>query len=132
MKAKIREARPEDAKLFASWVAGNADIPVADKKAVADAVKADTLVVEVDGKPEMFLPLLEARTIRFLGFNPEQDVRTKAKALRAMCEAVGQFQRLHGIEDVYVFTKAEYPLGKWALKNGFKEIEQDGFTLERQ
>ena len=126
----VRLAAPEDAPLFASWAIENMDIPDEDIKAVEKS-NALVLTIEVDGKPEMYLPLIPAMTIGYLGFNPDQDVRTRASALKSMLGALKSFQEHLGIEYAYVHTKAEYPMGKWAVKNGFKKTPKDAFVLER-
>jgi hypothetical protein len=48
-----------------------------------------------------------------------------------MAEALQNLQRELKISDAYVFTKAEYPMGKWALKHGFKTKDKTAFTLEK-
>ena len=126
----VRLATPEDSELFAQWATDNLDIPDEDINAVAKA-NTLTIVVEVDGKPEMYLPLIPAMTIGYLGFNPDQDVRTRAVVLREMRAALGRLQDELKLDYAYVHTKAEYPMGKWALKNGFKQTPKDAFVLER-
>jgi len=126
----VRLAAPEDAPLFASWATENMDIPDEDIKAVEKS-NALVLIIEVDGKPEMYLPLIPAMTIGYLGFNPDQDIRTRAIVLREMRAALGRLQDELGIKYAYVHTKAEYPMGKWAVKNGFKKTPKDAFVLER-
>lgn len=126
----VRLAAPEDAATFSAWATQNTDIPDEDIEAVQKSTPL-TLVVEVDGKPEMYLPLIPAMTIGYLGFNPDQDVRTRATVLREMRAALANLQNTLGIEYAYVHTKAEYPMGRWALKNGFKQTPKDAFVLER-
>lgn len=127
----VRLATPEDAETFAAWAYNNPDIPNSDLKAVAKATVL-TLVVEVDGKPEMYLPLIPAMTIGYLGFNPDQDLRTRAVALKEMREGLARLQNELSIDYAYVHTKAEYPMGRWALKNGFTKTPKDAFVLERK
>lgn len=127
---KTRFATPEDAPAFAEWAASNPDIPREDLEALQRCATPLTLVVEIDGKAEMYMPLLPAVTIAFLGFRPGQDLRKKATALREMRKALRRFQKQLQIPDAYVFTKAEYPMGRWALRNGFRQKLNDGFTLE--
>lgn len=132
MKVTARVAQQEDIKAFAEWAAGNGDIPAEDIQAVAKAKCPLVLVVEVDGQPELYIPLLPAMTIAYLGFRPGQSPRVKAKAMQGMLEAIKNVQQSLGIEDTYVFTKAEYPMGKWALKHGFVEKSKTGFSLEKK
>lgn len=127
----VRFATPEELPTFIDWAVNNPDIPQADIDLLTRSKIPMILVIEVDGTVEMFLPLLPAVTIAFLGFRPDGNVRGKATALRSMWKALRGFLDVLSIEDAYVFTKAEYPMGKWALKNGFKQKEKDGFTLER-
>jgi hypothetical protein len=129
MNVKIRMATEADAPAFAEWITNHPDIPQEDVKAVSACKIPMVLVVEIDGEAEMFMPLLPAVTIGYLGFRPGMDLRKKARSLRAMRKALEGFQRALQIPDAYVFTKAEYPMGKWALRNGFKEKLEDGFTL---
>jgi hypothetical protein len=129
-KVTVRLAAPDDAAAFSAWAVHNSDIPDEDIAAVQKA-KPLTLVVEVDGKPEMYLPLIPAMTIGYLGFNPDQDIRTRAVVLREMLAALSNLQNTLGIDYAYVHTKAEYPMGRWALKNGFKQTPKDAFVLER-
>lgn len=132
MKQNItaRFSTPADAPAFAQWALDNPDIPSEDIDAVANGAPM-TLVIEVDGKPELYMPLIPAVTIGYLGFRPDQDARTKAIALQAMRAELQRFLNTLKISDAYVFTKAEYPMGKWALKNGFKPKAKDAFTLEK-
>lgn len=127
----VRLAAPEDAALFAAWATQNLDIPDEDIKAVQKSTPL-VLVIEVDGKPEMYLPLIPAMTIGYLGFNPDQDIRTRAVVLKAMREALANLQTELGISRAYVHTKAEYPMGRWALKNGFTKTSKDAFVLEKK
>lgn len=129
MNVKIRMAEEADAPDFAEWATSNPDIPQEDLEAVAACKIPMVLVVEIDGEAELYLPLLPAVTLAFLGFRPGSSLRKKALALRAMRSALAGFQRELQIPDAYVFTKAEYPMGKWALRNGFKQKSKDGFTL---
>jgi hypothetical protein len=126
----VRLATPDDAPRFSEWATHNMDIPDEDIKAVERSTPL-TLVVEVNGKPEMYLPLIPAMTIGYLGFNPDQDIRTRAVVLKEMRAALGRLQDELGINYAYVHTKAEYPMGKWAVKNGFKKTPKDAFVLER-
>lgn len=130
-KTTVRFATPDDMPLFTKWAVDNTDIPQTDLDAVAKSKVPLILVVEVDDQPEMYMPLLPAVTIGYLGFRPGANPREKAVALKTMKKALRALMDTLSIEDAYVFTKAEYPMGKWALKNGFKQKEKDGFTLER-
>lgn len=132
MNISVRLATPQDAELCAQYVGRNTDIPLKDKEAVKRAKCPIMLVVEIDGKAELFMPLLPALTIGYLGFNPDQDPRTKARALRAMKKHLQELQINLGVEDAYVFTRPEYPMGKWALKNEFVIKDKLGFSLERK
>jgi hypothetical protein len=129
MDVKIRMATEADAPAFAEWITSNPDIPQEDIEAVSACKIPMTLVVEIDGQAEMFVPLLPAVTIGYLGFRPDSTPRKKARARREMLRALELFQIGLQIPDAYVFTKAEYPMGKWALRNGFKQKSKDGFTL---
>ena len=132
MNVTVRPAQPGDAESFAAWAANNPDIPQQDINAVRKSEIPFVLVVEIDGEAAMYMPLIPAVTIGYLGFRPDLAPRPKAKAMRAMLAALKEFMGALKISDTYVFTKAEYPMGKWALRNGFKPKEKDGFTLERQ
>ena len=125
-----RLATTEDAALFAEWVTKNLDIPDEDVAEVAKSAPL-TLVIEVDGKPELFIPFIPAMTIGYLGFNPDQNLRTRAKALNAMRETLSKLQNELKLQYAYVHTKAEYPMGRWALKNGFEKAPKDAFVLKR-
>jgi len=116
---------------LADWAINNPDIPQSDTDALSKSKIPMILVVEVDGQPELFLPLLPAVSIAFLGFRPGATPKEKAVALKRMKRALLDFMGALSIDDAYVFTKAEYPMGKWALKNGFRQKDKDGFTLER-
>lgn len=126
----IRLPEVNEAEQFADWATSNSDIPSADIREVASAKASTTIVIEENGIPVMYMPLLPAVTIPYLGFRPGIDERTKAKALKKMKEALQNLQKSMGISDAYVFTQAEYPLGKWALRKGFIEKKNKGFTLK--
>jgi hypothetical protein len=130
MEIKARLATIDDAQEFASWAINNSGIPDDDIKAVAKATPL-TIVVEVDGKPELYIPLIPSMTIGYLGFRPDQDLRTRATALKGMLEAVQSVQADLSISSVYVHTHAEYPMGKWATKNGFVKAPKETFVLEK-
>lgn len=129
MDVKIRMAEEADAPAFAEWATTTPDIPREDIEAVQRCAIPMVLVVEIDGQAEMYMPLLPAVTIGYLGFRPDSEPRKRATARRAMRRALEGFQKALQIPDAYVFTKAEYPMGKWALRNGFKQKSKDGFTL---
>lgn len=129
MDVKIRMATEADAPAFAEWATSNPDIPREDLEAVAACKIPMVLVVEIDGQAEMYMPLLPAVTIGYLGFRPDSEPRKKAVARRVMLKALEDSLEILQIPDAYVFTKAEYPMGKWALRNGFKQKSKDGFTL---
>jgi hypothetical protein len=131
MKATARFAIPDDASAFAEWATKNLDIPESDIEAVAKATPL-TLVIEVDGKPEMYMPLIPSLTIGYLGFRPDQNLRTRATCLKEMLGTLKQLQANLKIENAYVHTKAEYPMGRWALKNGFEKAPKDAFVLQRE
>lgn len=129
-----RLATPADADTFARWAAFNNDIPDNAVEAVINGVTL-VLVAEVDGEPELYIPFIFSEekpqlTIGYLGFRVGQDYRTKAKALKEMLAATKRLQE-HFDCEIRVITKAEYPMGKWALKHGFTE-KPDGFYLEKQ
>lgn len=130
----LRITTPADAAEFAAWVVSNPDIPAADIEAAAQAVTL-TVAAEVDGRAELFIPLIFSPdkpqlTVGFLGFRPGQTHRVKANALKVMLEGVRRLRDHFGCE-VRVVTKPEYPMGKWAIKHGFTQ-KQDGFYLETQ
>lgn len=132
MNTTCRLATPADAEAFAEWAATNNDIPDDDVRAVAESITL-TLVIEVEGARELYIPFIFSATaplltIGYLGFRPGQSHRTKAAALHAMLSATWSLKNHFGCE-VRVVTKAEYPMGKWALKHGFIP-KPDGFYLE--
>lgn len=129
-----RLATPADASAFARWAESNHDIPRADIEAVANAVTL-TVVAEVDGEAELYIPFIFSPhrallTIGYLGFRPGHGRRTKSRALRAMLASAARLRDHLGCE-MRVVTKAEYPMGKWALKHGFIQ-KSDGFYLENK
>lgn len=127
----IRLATEADAPAFAQWVAGNPRISPSDVEAVSKTTPL-TIVVEADGQPEGFIPMIPAMTIGFIGLRPGQDARTTSAVLAKLREGLLNLQDALKINEAYVHTKAEMPIAKWALKHGFKEKEQDTYVLQRR
>jgi hypothetical protein len=125
----VRLATAEDTELFAEWVASNPDIPTEDYKSL-EYPTTITIVVEKEGQPIFFMPLYLSLNISFLGFKPDLTPKEKSIALQEMQRALINLGTGLGIRESHVFTKAEYPMGKWALKHDFVEREKDAFVLD--
>lgn len=127
----IRPAEPKDTVLFANWVAYNPDIP---RKDVLSGLKQNNPtscveVVEIDGKPILFLPFYAVLNVAYFGFNPEATDLEKGKAMSAMLNAVKAFAAEYNIREIQGFSKREYLMAKWAVKKGFTEEPRQAFVL---
>ncbi len=126
----IRLPEAGESQQFADWATQNPDIPDADIKEVLAAKAMTNVVIEDEEGAALYMPLLPAVTIPYLGFRPGLSEKKKAQALRKMKEALQNLQRSLHIADAYVFTQPHYPLGKWAKKKGFQQKQKPGFTLK--
>lgn len=124
----VRFAEPRDFESFAHWVSTNPDIPRDDTR-ILNYPRTLTLVFETNGAPVLFVPITPVYEVGFLGFKPDLDARTKAKALRMVIAALQKVMRETQVLETEVFTRAEYPIGKWATKHGFVERDKPGFRM---
>lgn len=118
----VRLAQPEDAELFAEWIANSTNIPVQDVK---DSLKESnptsvTLVMEQDGKVLLFFPTYAIGLLGFIGFNPDTTPLERARGLDAAKGALQGFWKTYGVTEVATLTKEEYPIAQWALRHGFE------------
>jgi hypothetical protein len=124
-----RWAEPADAEAFALWSSGNGKIPHKDVVASMSVNNPTCVyfVIEKDGAPLLFAPFYLQMNLGFLGFNPNANRRDRIEALAKMQEISSQFANLLGIREIVVQTSAEYPVAKWASKNGFVEEPRQTF-----
>lgn len=127
-RIKARWLEPRDFEKFAQWVSSNTDIPRDDTR-ILKYPRTLTMVFESDGAPILFVPITPVYEVGFLGFKPDLDARTKAKALRRVIETLNEVMLETQIPETEVFTRAEYPIGKWATKHGFVERDKPGFRM---
>lgn len=127
----FRFAQPSDAESFIKWATENPKIP---KKDILASMKANNptsvvLVIEKNGEPVLFAPIYCQINLAYLGFNPECEAKDRLKALSALQWVIAGFAFEHGVHEVTVQTSKDYPVGKWALKHGFKEESRQTFTM---
>lgn len=129
MKFTARLMNESDIEELSHWATDNPDIPQEDKR-VLDYPSAITICVEKDGKPIMYAPLHFQLFIGFLGFEPDMPPTDKARALKEAMAAARRLCKAMQVREIHVATKSEYPMGKWALKHGFKDSEKNDLYLE--
>lgn len=124
-----RLLRESDIEPFSEWATDNIDIPSEDKRMLGYP-SALTIAVEEDGKPVFFIPLQIAVQIGFLNFSPELTPLDKARVLREGMKAAKGLCKALEISEIHVATKPKYPMGKWAIKHGFKDSGKNDLYLE--
>jgi len=124
-----RWAQPSDAEAFSKWSSENGKIPHKDILASMSANNPTCVyfVIEKDGVPILFAPFYVQMILAFLGFNPEAGRKDRIDALAKMQEITSKFAEKHGIREIAVQTSPEYPVAKWAVKNGFNEEPRKTF-----
>ena len=115
-----RLMRRGDIEQLASWVVDNQDIPAEDKRMIVYP-STFTICVERNDWPVLFVPLHRTLSIGFLGFNPDADAKDKSYALRAAMQSAKNTCDAMKISEIHVATMPDYPMGKWAMKHGFKD-----------
>jgi hypothetical protein len=127
----FRFAQPSDAESFTRWAVENPKIPHKDILASmkANNPTSTVLVIEENGVPILFAPFYCQMNLAYLGFNPEYEGKIRLKALNALQWAIASFAYEFGVREVTVQTSKDYPVGKWALKHGFKEENRQTFTM---
>jgi hypothetical protein len=128
-KFTARLIQEQDLEQCAGWIVDNPDIPAEDKR-VLKYPTVLTLTIEKDGVPCLHIPLHMQMFIGFLGFNPEMDAKDKAHALRCAMQAAKQICKAFNVPEIHVATKAEYPIGRWAMKHGFNDSGKNDLYLE--
>lgn len=129
MTFTARLIRQDDKERCAEWVTNNPDIPREDKRMV-DYPSALTICVEKDGEAVVYVPLHLQLFIGFLGFNPEIHPKDKARALRCAMDAAKRLCNATQVREIHVATMPDYPMGKWAVKHGFKDSEKHDLYWE--
>ena len=125
MELFFRLAEEKDSAPFAAWIGQSTQIPIEDVKASLkeNNPTSITLVIEdAQGKPILFAPTFAVAVLGFLGFNPESDPMERLSALEVLQGTAQAFWREHGVTEIDVLTREDYPVAKWALRHG-AEIE---------
>jgi hypothetical protein len=124
-----RWAEPSDAEAFSLWSSTNAKIPHKDVVATMSVNNPTCVyfVIEKNGVPLLFAPFYLQMLLGFLAFNPHAGRRDRINALEKMHEVSAGFASNLGIREVVVQTSPEYPVAKWAVKNGFEEEPRTTF-----
>lgn len=131
MSFNLRFANEDDAKPFAEWAAKHPDIPKKDIRAslTKNNPTSKVLVVEVDGKAILYVPVYCALRIAFLGFNPEiTDEKVRVGSMNAMLLFIKAFAHEHGINEIDTLTLERYPVARWAKKHKFNVEDRQLFT----
>ena len=127
-----RLAGPQDAEPLAKWALSNELIDMEDIKSsmIEENPTTVVLVVEQDGKVLLYAPIYCTMTLAFLAFNPEDTRRQKMEALAKMKDAISRFSLIHGVKELITYSKEEYGVAKWAVKNGFIPEDRTAFKLK--
>ena len=130
-KYTVRFGKPEEAKEFARWAIENDKIPHMDVVSVLkeNNPTAVYLVIEKEGTPILYVPIYAQVNVGFLGFNPDIKGKARLAALGELKESLKNFAKSFGINEITVQTSPDYPVGKWALKHGFREEKRQTFKL---
>lgn len=126
-----RWANPSDTEAFVKWATGNNKIPHKDILASMHLNNPTCVffVVEKDGVPILFAPFYFQMNLAFLGFNPDAGRRDRMNALAKMQEISTQWAQNYGVQELVVSTSKDYPVGRWALQNGFEPEPRETFKL---
>jgi hypothetical protein len=127
----FRWAQPSDSELFAKWASENDKIPHRDVLASMSLNNPTCVffVIEKDGVPVVFAPFYARMILAFLGFNPKAGKKDRLDALSSLQNVIAQFAFDHGIREIAVETAKDYPVGRWALRNGFEPEPRETFKM---
>jgi hypothetical protein len=127
----FRFAQPSDAPAFVKWSTENGKIPHKDILASMsdNNPTAVFFVIEKDGVPVLFAPFYAQMILAYLGFNPEAGRKDRVDALESLKWVISQFAFDHGVHEITVQTSKDYPVGRWALKNGFVAEPRETFKM---
>lgn len=127
----VRFAQPEDAAVFAEWIAHNDQIPRSDVELALSENNPTTqiLVIERDGRPIFFVPLLQVLRIAYLGFDPELSTKDKTDAMAKMLDAIKILAMSMNIRQVDTLTVSSLPVARWARHNGFVPDKREIYEL---
>jgi hypothetical protein len=127
----FRWAQPSDSELFAKWASENDKIP---RKDILSSMSVNNptcvfFVIEKDGVPVVYAPFHARLILDFLGFNPESGRKDRLEALSSLQNVISEFALIHGIREIAVESAKDYPVAKWAVKNGFEPEPRETFKL---
>jgi len=127
----FRFAQPSDTESFVKWSTENGKIPHKDIIAAMSANNPTVVffVIEKDGVPVLFAPFYCQMVLAFLGFNPDARRKDRVDALESLKWVISQFAFDYGVREIAVNTSKDYPVGRWALKNGFVPDGRELFKM---
>lgn len=124
----IRNAQPEDASTYASWLKEAEGSNLVDRK-VYEYPTCQTLVVEKDGKPKLMNSFHAVLVMEALAPEPGISPLQEARALNELFEKVKQVARDAGIKEVMFGCKDER-LGKFIEGRGFERLNFPCFRFK--
>jgi hypothetical protein len=122
-------ATPEEAKTVVEWAIKSGKVPTKDLEA-ARLNKTGCLCIEEDGKPILFVPFYALIQVAYLAFNPESRASERFGALEKALEGMSDFANKNGIREIQTLSLRDYPVAKWAVKNGFVEEDRNAFVFK--
>lgn len=129
-KIITRFATAEDSTAFSEWAVYNEDIPRKDIESAMNAPGLIAPVVEIEGKPVLYVPTYPVLNVAYLGFNPEASRSNRLLAMEAMLKSLEELARKFHISEVQTLSKEEYMVAKWAIKHGFKLDNRNPLIFE--
>ena len=130
---KFRLAEARDSADFVQWTIAN---PLIDQKDVQAAKKKNNptamyfAVENAEGKIIGFVPIYLQILLAHLVFNPESTAAERKQGMAVGMEGLIHFAAGQGLREIVTMSKAEYPVAKWALANGFDLEERQLLKFE--
>jgi hypothetical protein len=124
----VRPAKPEDAITCGKWLLEAKDINLLDMS-VYQYPTCKTLVVEKDGKPQLFNSFHAVLVMEALAPKPGLTHLQEARALNALFEKVKQAAREAGIKEIMFGCKDER-LARFIEGRGFERLNFPVFRFK--
>jgi hypothetical protein len=130
---QFRLAGPDDAEAFTRWTLSN---PLIDPRDIEAGKKKNNPTVvyfaveNSDGVVMGFTPVYLQMTLAHLVLNPDVSSEEIKRTLKMGLDGVVAFAASYGIHELTMLSRAEYPVAKWAMRQGFELDPRQFFKLD--
>jgi hypothetical protein len=128
----FRLVEAKDAPAISRWVAENQQIDPKDKQLcwTQTSPMAVYFIVEKDGEPIAYAPLLFVLHLCHLAFAPTSRASERVHAMQTLLDGTKEFAVEAGVHRIQTLTLPDYGVAKWALAHGFVADDRVLLTLD--